>query len=102
VAFVVAFTRADALYRHARSSAHQLRDTPLLLILGERDGFFDIEESTRFVERHYAGAARIWRVRRGRHLTNHIVAADAYEQQVVSFLCDAISRRVPDDRREDR
>lgn len=90
-ALVVAFTRADGLYRHARFSASQLRDTPLLLVLGERDGFFDVEESVRFVERHYAGRARIWRVRRGRHLTNHIVSADAYEQQVVAFLRDAVS-----------
>jgi alpha-beta hydrolase superfamily lysophospholipase len=93
VAFVVAFTRADALYRHARFSATQLRDTPLLLILGERDNFFDIEESARFVERYYAGQSRVWRVRRGRHLTNHITFADAYEREVVSFLRAALHAR---------
>jgi pimeloyl-ACP methyl ester carboxylesterase len=93
VRFVVTFTRADGLYRHARRSATQLHRTPLLLILGERDSFFDVEESCRFVKRYYAGDARTFRVRRGRHLTNHIVSAEAYEQQVVSFLRDAMNRK---------
>jgi len=93
MAFIVVFTRADALYRHAQRSATQLRDTPLLLILGEREAFFDPEASARFVERYYAGPARVWRVARGRHLTNHIVAAAAYEREVVSFLRDALTRK---------
>jgi alpha-beta hydrolase superfamily lysophospholipase len=93
VAVIVACTRADGLYRHALFSARQLHDTPVLLVLGERDAFFDIEESSRFVEQHYAGRAQIWRVPRGRHLTNHITSADAYERRIVSFLRDAITHR---------
>jgi pimeloyl-ACP methyl ester carboxylesterase len=95
IAFIVAYTRADGLYRHALDSARQLHATPVLLVLGERDRFFDIDESVRFVEQHYAGDIQIWRVARGRHLTNHIVSAAAYEHQILAFLRDAIARREP-------
>ncbi len=93
VAMIVKLTRADGLYRHARRSARKLAETPLLLVLGERDSFFDVEESCRFVARHYAGPVQIWRVPRGRHLTNHIAAGEAYERQVVSFLRAAMHRK---------
>ncbi|MEU2022455.1 alpha/beta fold hydrolase [Streptomyces sp. NPDC016469] len=83
---VVLSTRADVLYRLARRSAGNLARTPLLLIVGERDTLFDVEEGCRFLDRYYAGPREVWRVGRGRHLTNHVVDSDVYGERIVSFL----------------
>jgi pimeloyl-ACP methyl ester carboxylesterase len=93
VALLVAWTRTEALYRHAKSSSRNLHHTPLLLILGERDGFFDIEESCRFVADDYAGPFEIYRVPRGRHLTTHWAAPEEYPARVLSFLDQAFDTR---------
>ncbi len=82
----VAWTRAESLYRHATASAHRLRETAVLLIVGERDSFYDIEESQRFLREHYAGKQHIWRVPRGRHLTNHLVEPETYATRIVGLL----------------
>lgn len=89
IALLVAWTRTEALYQHARRSAQSLAGTPLLLILGERDTFFQIDQSCRFIEENYAGPTRIWRVARGRHLTNHWAEPEQYAARVVSFLYHA-------------
>jgi alpha-beta hydrolase superfamily lysophospholipase len=89
---VIGWTRAEALYRHARHSAHNLRDTAALLIVGERDTLFDIEESQRFLRGHYAGEQHIWRVPRGRHLTNHLVEPEHYADRVADLLAAAFDR----------
>lgn len=92
---VIRWTRAEALYRCAQRSAARLAETRLLLIVGERDGFFDISESCRFLERHYAGPAEVWRVRRGRHLTNHLVDRQRYGERVERFLRAAFPSAPP-------
>jgi alpha-beta hydrolase superfamily lysophospholipase len=86
ITLLVAWTRTEALYRRAQASARNLRATPLLLILGERDGFFDTAESCRFAAENYAGAVEVWHVTRGRHLTNHWAAPEEYAARVRSFL----------------
>jgi pimeloyl-ACP methyl ester carboxylesterase len=86
---LVTTTRADALYRHAQTSARTLRHVPVLHIVGERDTMFDIDESCRFLETNYAGEAAVWRVRRGRHLTNHVISPDEYADRVTELLITA-------------
>lgn len=86
ITLLVTWTRTEALYRRAQASSRNLRDTPLLLILGERDGFFDTAASCRFVDESYAGAVDVWHVPRGRHLANHWAAPDEYAVRVLSFL----------------
>jgi pimeloyl-ACP methyl ester carboxylesterase len=86
---VVAWTKANALYRHARRSAQSLRETSVLLIVGERDVLFDIEESRRFLGTHYAGNQQVWQVPQGRHLTNHVVEPGPYADRIVDLLAEA-------------
>lgn len=86
---VVTMTRAEALYRHAQASARNLRRTPVLLIIGERDSLFDIEQSYRFIAANYAGEATVWRVARGRHLTNHVTDPNEYASRVTELLAAA-------------
>jgi len=93
ILLLVAWTGTEALYRRAQASARNLRDTPLLLILGERDGFFDVSESCRFAAENYAGAVEVWHVTRGRHLTNHWAAPEEYAARVRSFLDQAFEAR---------
>jgi pimeloyl-ACP methyl ester carboxylesterase len=93
IRLLVAWTGTEALYRRAQASARNLRDTPLLLILGERDGFFDVAESCRFAAESYAGAVEPWHVPRGRHLTNHWAAPEEYAARVRSFLDRAFEAR---------
>ncbi|WP_428266268.1 alpha/beta hydrolase [Haliangium sp.] len=93
VRLLVAWTRTEALYRHAQRSAQCLDRTPLLLMLGERDGYFDIEQSCRFVAESYAGPVELWRVPRGRHLTLHITAAEEYSRRLLDFLDRAFDNR---------
>lgn len=83
---VVVWHRAEALYRLAIRSSRNLAGTPLLLILGERDTFFDPEICCRFLDRYYAGPATVWRVRRGRHLSNHVTQPHEYGRRVVGAL----------------
>ncbi|MFI2369836.1 alpha/beta hydrolase [Streptomyces sp. NPDC018833] len=96
---VVLRTRAEALYRQAQRSARNLGRTDLLLIVGERDTFFDIEEGCRFLDRHYAGHREVWRVRRGRHLTNHLVDPEGYGDRIVTFLRSAFTGTGPSELR---
>ncbi|GAA4054727.1 MULTISPECIES: alpha/beta hydrolase family protein [Actinomadura] len=86
---VVAWTRAEALYRHARRSVRRLARTKALLVIGTRDTLFDVEESHRFLSAYYAGDTETWRVPRGRHLTNHVVDPEAYAARIVTFLASA-------------
>ncbi|BBC30427.1 hypothetical protein SGFS_017210 [Streptomyces graminofaciens] len=86
---VSAWTRSPALYRHARRSARQQSGVALLYIVGERETLFDARVSRRFVEDHWAGPAEIWRVSRGRHLANHVVAPQEYARRVSEFLAKA-------------
>jgi pimeloyl-ACP methyl ester carboxylesterase len=86
---VVAWTRAEPLYRHAKRSVRNLRGTSVLHIVGERESLFDIEDSCRFLRSDCAGDVIIWRVPRGRHLTNHIVDPGGYAQQVTACLSAA-------------
>ena len=92
VRVIVGWTRAGPLYRHAVRSAQRLRGTSVLLIIGEHDSFFDIDEAERFLQTHYAGDKQVWRVPRGRHLTNHLVAPAHYADRVVSLLTAAFDR----------
>ncbi|MFI9819153.1 alpha/beta hydrolase [Streptomyces sp. NPDC052013] len=96
---VVARTRAGALYRQARRSTRRLGGTDLLLIAGDRDTFFDVEESCRFLDRHHTGRGEVWRVPRGRHLTNHLVDPERYADRIVSFLRTAFTGSGPSERR---
>ncbi|MEU1181205.1 alpha/beta fold hydrolase [Streptomyces sp. NPDC005820] len=89
---VSAWTRSGALYRHARRSARRQSGTALLYVAGEREALYDVGESRRFVEDHWAGHAEIWTVPRGRHLTNHVVAPAAYAARVSGFLREAFDR----------
>jgi pimeloyl-ACP methyl ester carboxylesterase len=93
IALLVAWTRTGALYRRAQASARNLRDTPLLLILGRRDGFFDVAESCRFASAYYAGPVEVWHVARGRHLPNHWAAPDEYAARVLSVLDQSFEAR---------
>jgi pimeloyl-ACP methyl ester carboxylesterase len=86
---VVAWTRAEALYRYARRSAGRLTGTKALLVIGARDTLFDIDESHRFLSTYYAGDTETWRVPRGRHLTNHVVDPEAYAERIATFLASA-------------
>ncbi|WP_326584720.1 hypothetical protein OG889_40870 [Streptomyces sp. NBC_00481] len=83
---VSAWTRSPALYRHARRSARQQSGVALLYIVGDRESLFDARVSRRFVEDHWAGPAETWRVSRGRHPANHVVAPQEYARRVSEFL----------------
>lgn len=86
---VSTWTRAGPLYRHAQRSARALAGTRVLHIVGDRDTMFDVDESCRFLRAECAGAVEIWRVRRGRHLTNHIVDPAGYAERVTACLAAA-------------
>jgi alpha-beta hydrolase superfamily lysophospholipase len=86
---VAAWTRAGPLYRHAERSVRNLHGTSVLHIVGERDSLFDVEESCRFLRTRCAGRTEVWRVPRGRHLTNHVVDPARYADRVARFLAEA-------------
>jgi pimeloyl-ACP methyl ester carboxylesterase len=86
---VVAWTRAEPLYRHAQRAARNLAGTRVLHIVGERDTIFDVDESCRFLHANCPGEAEIWRVPRGRHLTNHLVDPGGYADRVTACLSAA-------------
>jgi len=86
---VATWTRAGPLYRHARRSVRHLAGTRVLHIVGDRDTLFDIDESCRFLRADCAGSVEIFKVRRGRHLTNHLVDPDGYAERVTTCLSAA-------------
>lgn len=96
---VVLRTGAGALYRQAVRSARGLHRTKLMYIVGERDTFFDVDEGCRFLDLYYAGPREVWRVRRGRHLTNHLVDEGAYGERIVAFLRSAFPEAEPSESR---
>jgi pimeloyl-ACP methyl ester carboxylesterase len=83
---VVAWTRAGPLYRHAKRSVRNLRGTTVLHIVGDRDTLFDVDESCQFLRSDCTGEVTIWRVPRGRHLTNHVVDPGGYARRVTDCL----------------
>ncbi len=101
VRLAVWWTRSDALYRLACRSTRQLKHTSVLSIVGTKDNFFDVESACAFIERYFGPEAEVWRVPRGRHLTNHLVAPVTYPQRVNAVLSQAFARRCVLDRPED-
>ncbi|MGA8116428.1 MAG: alpha/beta fold hydrolase [Actinocatenispora sp.] len=86
------WTRSNALYRHALRSVASEHMTPLMHIVGARESMFDVDESCRTLTEHCAGPLEVWRVPRGRHLTNHVVDPTGYADRVTSFLTTAFGR----------
>ncbi|MFL5350893.1 MAG: alpha/beta hydrolase [Hyalangium sp.] len=86
------WTRSDELYQRAKDSAARLAKTPVLLVVGEQDLYFDVNLSCDFVLTHCAGPRDIWRVRKGRHLTNHVLDPGAYAARVLGFLKSSFER----------
>lgn len=71
--------------------------TNILLIVGEEDSLFDIDESCNFFDAYCVGGTQRWRVRRGRHLTNHVIVPYEYADQVVRFLTAAFATPAPEE-----
>lgn len=88
---VVLWTRATPLYNHATRSVSKLAGTVVLHIVGERDNLFDVAESIRFLEENCGGETEVWRVRRGRHLTNHLVDPQGYTDRIDAVLTRAFA-----------
>lgn len=82
-----ALLRGDRFYRRAIESSQSLRGTRLLYIVGEKEAYFSLTRACHFVQTHYRGPMEIWRVPRGRHLTNHISGGKEYARRIEAVIC---------------
>jgi pimeloyl-ACP methyl ester carboxylesterase len=88
VGLVTALLRGNRFFERAIASCARLGHTPLLYVVGDKDPYFPPDEACDFVDRYYAGPREIFRVPRGRHLTNHLAAGAEYQQRVLARLVD--------------